>query len=58
MEHTKTRSVDPKAKIVRTFRYKHAYVTVMAVLIIFYILCRVTNLRMPSIGGQGVCTSE
>jgi len=43
----------PKPNIVRTHHYECAYVTVMAVLIIFpVILQTVINLRMLSIGGQ------
>ena len=44
----------PKSKIVRTVHNKRAYVTVMAVLIIFrLILQTVINLRMLFMGKQG-----
>jgi len=44
-----------KPKIVRTDHYECAYVTVMAVVIIFpVILQTIINFRMLSIGGQGV----
>jgi len=44
----------PKPKTVRTLYYKHAYVTIMKVLIIFpLILQTIINLKMLSTGGQG-----
>jgi len=50
MEH-KTHKKRPKSRIVRTVDDECAYLTVMAVLIIFpFILQTVINLRMPSIG--------
>jgi len=50
MEHAK-QNINPKLTIARTID-KHAYITLMAVLIIFpVILQTVINLRMLSIGG-------
>jgi len=51
----KTPKKRPKPKSIKTADYNCAYVTIMAVLIIFHVIPQtVINLIMLSIGGQGV----
>jgi len=42
----------PKSKTVKTVDYNCAYVSIMAVLVIFPVI--LLNLKMPSIGEQGI----